>query len=66
MSDSADSSIQPNSFSTIKQAIKQAYINFQADLLPARSSSAQVQDSLRTPSSTPPLISLPRYEIDKT
>ncbi len=56
MSDRADSTIPPSSFSTIEQEIKQAYCTFQADLSPARSSSAQDQDSPSTSSSTPPLI----------
>ncbi len=64
ISERTDSSIPPNSFQTIEQA-EQAYLNFQADLLPARSSSAQAFDSPSTPSSTPLLILLPRPEIDK-
>ncbi len=59
MSDQADSNPQ-NSFQTIEQAIEQAYINFQAEFLPARSSSAQAQDFPSTPSSTQLLISSPR------
>ncbi len=66
MSDRSDSSIPPNSFRTIEQAIKQAYVNFQADLLTARISSDQAQDSSSTTSSTPPLIPSPNEEINKT
>ncbi len=50
MSDRADSFIPPNSFRTIEQAIKQAYLNFQADLSPAGLTSAQSQGSSSTPS----------------
>ncbi len=64
MSDQAGFNTQ-NSFCNIEQIIKQAFLNFQADLLPARSSSAQAQDSLSTPSSTSPLLSSPRQGIDK-
>ncbi len=60
MSDQADSYPQ-NSFCTIEQAIEQAYLNFQAEFLHARSSSAKAQDSPSTPSSTLPLISSPRH-----
>ncbi len=55
MSDWADS-IPQNSYQTIEQE----YLNFQAEFLPARSTAAQTQDSLSTPSPTPPLISSPR------
>ncbi len=40
MSDQADSFLQ-NSYQTIEQVIKQAYLNFQTEFLPARSSSTQ-------------------------
>ncbi len=56
MSDQADSNPQ-NSFQTIEQAIEQAYLNFQSEFLPARSSSAQAQDFPSTQSSTLLLIS---------
>ena len=59
MSDQAFS-LPQNSYLTIEQVIEQAYLNFQAEFLPARSSSAQAQGSPSTPSSTPPLISSPR------
>ncbi len=59
MSDRADSNPQ-NSYQSIEQAIEQAYLNFQAEFSPARSTAAQAQDSPSTPSSTQPLISLPR------
>ncbi len=61
MSDQADS-IPQNSFQTIEQAIEQTYLNFEAEFSPARSSSAQAQDSPSTPNSTPPLISSSRRE----
>ncbi len=64
MSDQADS-IPQNSYQTIEQAIEQAYLNFQAGFLPARSSVAQTQDSPSTPSSTPPLIFSPRQGMTK-
>ncbi len=63
MSDQADSNPQ-NSFRTIAQAIEQVYLNFQAEFLPARSSSAQAQGSSSTPSSTLPLISYLRQRSD--
>ncbi len=47
-SDRTDSSLTPNSFSINEKATKQAYLNFQADLLPTRLSSAKDQDSLST------------------
>ncbi len=49
---------------TIEQAIEQAYLNFEAEFLPARSSTAQAQYSSSTPSSTLPLISSPRQRSD--
>ncbi len=63
MSDLANS-IPQNSYKTIEQAIEQAYLNFQAEFLPAKSTAAQAQDSPSTPSSTLPLISSPRRESD--
>ncbi len=66
MSDSADLTIPPNLFRTIEQAIQQAYLNFQAEFLPARSSSSQGQDSPSTSSSTLPLISSPRQGIKES
>ncbi len=56
MYDTADSRMPPNSFSIIEQEMVQAYLTFQADLLPARSSSAQAQDFQSDPNSTSPLI----------
>ncbi len=58
MSDQADSFPQ-NSNQTIEQEIEQAYLDLQSELLPARTSSAQTQDSPSTPTSTPTLISSP-------
>ncbi len=66
MSDITGSSTPLSSFSTIDQAIKQAYLHFQADLLPARSLSAQIPGSPSILSSTPLLISLPRQWSNKT
>ncbi len=63
MSDQAESNPQ-NSYQTIEQAIEQAYINFQSEFLPARSTAAQAQDSPSTPSSTLPLISSPRQRSE--
>ncbi len=40
MSDQADF-IPQNSYQTIEEAVEQSYLNFQAEFLPARSSSAQ-------------------------
>ncbi len=65
VSDNVETTIPPKSFCIIKQAIEQPYHNFQADLLPDRSSSAQAQDSPSTQSSTPPLIPTPREEINE-
>ena len=64
MSDQEDSFPQ-NSYLTIEQAIKQAYLNFQAEFLPDRSTATQAQDSPSTPSSIQPLISSPRQGSDK-
>ncbi len=63
MSNWADSNPQ-KSVCTNEQAFEQAYLIFQ-DFLPARSSSAQSQDSPSIPSSTPTLISSPRQGFDK-
>ncbi len=62
MSDQAYSSKSKNSSSTIEEAIRQVYLNFETDWLPTRSSSAHNQDSPSTLSSTLPLISQP-YEM---
>ncbi len=63
MYDQEDSNPQ-NSFQTIEQAIEQAYLKFQAEFLPARSSSPEAQGSSSTPSSLLPLISSPRQISD--
>ncbi len=59
MSNQADS-LPQNSYQTIEQAIEQTYLDPQSEFSPARSFSAQTQDSPTTPNSTPPLISSPR------
>ncbi len=54
-----------NSFRTIEQTIVHAYLNFQADISPARFSSTQAQDSSSTPNSMPPLIPSSSEEINE-
>ncbi len=56
MSDRADSNIPLNSVITIEQAIKQAYLKFQAYLSHARYPSVEAKHSSSDPSSTPHLI----------
>ncbi len=53
-----------NSFQTIDQEMKQAYLILSDEFLPLTSSSIQTQGSSSTPSSTPPLISSPRQGSD--
>ncbi len=62
MSDLTDFILQ--SFCITEQAIKQAYLNYQAVFFPDMSYFAQAQDSPSVPSSTTHFISPPRQGID--
>ncbi len=61
----ACSSIQPYSFNIIKRAMEKANLNFQADLLPARSSSAQAK-IFQVLQGQRHLFFYPRQEINRT